>query len=116
MATVAFQAARITERTMSVTWAVLRQDDDGAAFERTDFADRSMQVWGVFGAGATLLIEGTNDPATGNWQTLTDPQGVAVSLTAARIEQVQEVTRYIRPRVVGGDGTTALTVIMLARG
>jgi len=75
--------------------------------------DRSVQVHGTFGVGGTVLIEGSNDGT--NWYTLTDPQGNALSVTAAKIEAISEPTVYVRPRVTAGDGTTSLTVTIFAR-
>ena len=65
------------------------------------------------GSGGTLKIEGSNDGA--NWSVLTDPQGNDLSFTASKIETVSEITRYIRPNVTAGDGTTALTVSLFGR-
>jgi hypothetical protein len=60
-----------------------------------------------------VLIEGSNDGST--FATLSDPQGVAISKTAAALSQISQVTRFIRPRVSAGDGTTSITVTLLAR-
>lgn len=90
---------------------VLAAGDDGAPIESVEFADRSVQVEGTFG-GASIAIEGSNDTAA--FRTLTDPQGNDLLVTAPKIEMVTEVTRQIRPRVVGGTGTS-VTVSLLAR-
>lgn len=87
--------------------------DVGEALEMPGFADRSIQVHGTFGTGGNCKIEGSNDGT--NYYVLTDPQGNALDVTAAKIEQVSEITRYIRPRISAGDGTTSLTVTMLLR-
>lgn len=92
------------------TW-VLGAGDDGAPIEVVDFADRSVQVEGTFG-GASLAVEGSNDST--NYRTLTDPQGNDLLVTSAKVEMVTEVTRRLRPRVVGGSGAS-LTVTLLAR-
>jgi hypothetical protein len=84
--------------------------DSGQAWDTQDFPDFSVQVLGTFGAGGTLLIEGTNEATPANWHTLNDPASNALSFTAAKIEQVLELTRWVRPRVSAGDGTTSLTV------
>lgn len=84
-----------------------------AEIEWTEYADRSVQVAGTFGAGGTLLIEGSNDGT--NWATLNNVQGTALSITSAGIKQVAEVTRYVRARVSAGDGTTDLDVAFLLR-
>lgn len=92
------------------TW-VLAAGDDGAPIEVVDFADRSVQVEGTFG-GASVVVEGSNDSA--NYRVLTDPQGNDLQINSAKIEMVTEVTRLLRPRVVGGAGSS-LTVSVLAR-
>jgi hypothetical protein len=77
------------------------------------FADRAVQIRGTFGAGGTVVIEGTIDGT--NYITLTDPQGNAISKTADSIESISEIVKLIRPRVTAGDGTTAISVTLLAR-
>jgi hypothetical protein len=96
------------------TWNPLANGDDGAAVQYGAFTDRSIQFAGTFGTGGTVVLEGSNDGT--NWQTLTDPQGNVISKTAASIEAVTEATRYIRPRVTAGDGTTAIKAILFVRG
>lgn len=85
----------------------------GAPINLTEFADRSLQITGTFGSGGTIVWEGSNDGT--NYVTLTDPQGNAISKTAAAIEAVTEVTQWARPRVTAGDGTTDLDVTVLCR-
>lgn len=103
-------------RVAHVVWTPLANSDTGSPAPFQPGADRSVQVRGTFGAGGTVIIQGSNDllAAGATWATLTDPQGNALSFTAAGLEQVSEFTRWIRPNVTGGDGTTALTVTMLA--
>lgn len=96
-----------------ITWTPLANGDSGQPLESARFADRSVQVTGTFGASGNLRLEGSNDGT--NYVVLTDPQGNALNLTAAGIEAVMEVVRYIRPRVTNGDGTTSLTVTLCAR-
>lgn len=97
-----------------VVWAALTTTNDtGVASEMWGQADRSVQISGTFGSGGTVVIEGSNDGT--NYVTLTDPQGNAISKTSASIEQIEEITRYIRPKVSAGDGTTSITVTMLMR-
>lgn len=96
------------------TWGPLANGDDGAAVQYGAFTDRSVQFRGTFGTGGTVALEGSNDGT--NWVVLTDPQGNTISKTAASIEAITEATRYVRPRVTAGDGTTAITAILFARG
>lgn len=95
------------------SWATLDSDDSGDPLEMPEAADRSVQITGTFGSGGTIVIQGSNDGT--NYVTLTDPQGNALSKTSAAIEQIEEITRYVRPLVTAGDGTTALVVTMLLR-
>jgi hypothetical protein len=97
----------------TVVW-VAANGDSGSPYEMRQQADRSVQIAGTFGAGGSVNVEGSNDGT--NYQILRDPQGVALTFTAAGLKQVLEITNYIRPRVTAGDGTTALTITLLARG
>lgn len=87
-------------------------DTSPAAFEWVEWADRSVQVIGTFNGG-TVTIEGSNDGAT--WAALTDPQGNAMTFTATKIEQVSEVTRYVRPRITAGTGMDIDVFFVLRR-
>jgi len=95
------------------TWTGLLNTDTGDLFQFPDWADRCIQVFGTFGAGGTILIEGSNDGV--NWGTLNDTNGVALSLTAASLRQMSEAPLFIRPRVSAGDGTTSLTATVVCR-
>ena len=88
--------------------------DTGTPIPWVQWADRSVQVTGTFGAGGNLRWEGSNDGGT-TYAPLTDPQGNFLDFTAAKIEQVMELVELARPRVTAGDGTTALTVTLVAR-
>ena len=94
------------------SWTSLALGDDGQAMPFSQYSDKSVQVFGTFG-GASLRVEGSNDGT--NWATLTDPQGNDLLITTAKIEMVTEAAAYTRPFVVGGDGTTSLSVAMLCK-
>lgn len=96
------------------TWAAMPVSEDGQPVELANFADRSVQVFGTFGAGGAVRIEGSNDGV--NYAPLTDPQGNALDINTAKIESIMEIVRWVRPRVITGDGTTAITVTMLLKG
>lgn len=78
----------------------------------TGYADRSVQVNGTFG-GATVALAGSNDGV--NFETLSDPTGVALSFTANKLKAVLEAPRQIKPVISAGDGTTAVTVSLFMR-
>jgi hypothetical protein len=118
MATIAFTASRIGERTNAVRWAALTQTglDDGTPFGAFPGADRSVHVSGTFGVGGSLTLEGSNQATPTTWVVLTDPQGNALTFTSERLEQISEYTRWVRPRVTAGDGTTSLNVDLITGG
>lgn len=81
----------------------------------SEFADRSVQVQGTFGAGGTIVWEGSNDDGV-TYQTMNDLSGGnAWSKTAAGIDGVAEVCQLARARVSAGDGTTLLEVHVVVR-
>lgn len=96
-----------------VVWSGLLNGDDGQPLEAIDFSDASIQVGGTFGAGGTIVLEGSNDGVT--YFTLTDAQAAAISKSAAALEQLAEVCRYIKPHVTAGDGTTSLVATLYMR-
>lgn len=98
---------------VAFTWANMANGDTGKAVSMSAYADRSVQVTGTFGTGGAAAIKGSNN--TVNFETLTNPQGNALSIGTAKIEAITEMTRQIRPEVTG-DGTTLLNVVIVARG
>ena len=105
------------DRVWTVEWAALTQAtaDAGEPFQSPGGADRSVQVIGTFGAGGSLRFEGSNETEPVNWHVLTDPQGNDLNISTAKVEAITEVTRWVRPRITAGDGSTSLTCILLAR-
>jgi hypothetical protein len=85
--------------------------DDGAPAEYPNYSDRSVQVTGTLGVGGSVRIEGSMNGT--DWAPLTDPQGNDLNLTTLKIEAISEATRYIRPRITAGDGTTNLVVTIM---
>ena len=97
-----------------VTWAGLLNGDDATPFPNVSYADRNFSVRGTFGAGGTVLLEGSNDGGT-TYNTLKDQSGTAISLTAQGEVQVRDLSGLVRPRVTAGDGTTSLQCDLVAR-
>jgi hypothetical protein len=97
------------------TWTGLLNGDTGERYEGIDFADRTLQVTGTFGAGGSVSLEGSNTGAVGTWITLTDFAGDPITCTDACLKVVLENPRYLRPSVTAGDGSTSLTVTILGK-
>lgn len=87
-------------------------DSIGSKLAFDEYADRSVQVHGTFGAGGAVTIEGSNDGQ--HWAPLADPQGNPLVITTPKIEAILECVRFVRP-VAAGDGTTNLTVLVFGR-
>ena len=111
-------------RVVPLTWSGLLNGDDGAPIEIGDLSDKSVHIFGTFGAGGSVTIYGSSDPAdlakvpasgTDNWVALTDPQGNAITKTAKSIEQILENMLYMACKVTAGDGTTNLTVALAGK-
>lgn len=108
------------------TWGPMANGDTGAAVQRPDLVDRSIQFEGTFGTGGSGTLEGSNDSlngsgdgsaAGGNFRALSTPASAsAIAITTpGGIAQVTEATRWIRPHVTAGDGNTALTATVTMR-
>lgn len=98
-----------------ISWGPLANGDTGKPVSRPALGDKSIQIEGTFGAGGTIVLEGSNQAAATNFRTMTDPAANLLSLTAAGLKQVTEVTTWVRPNVTAGDGSTSLTVTLVAR-
>lgn len=96
-----------------ISWTGLLNTDTGSPIEMPGSHIRSIHFTGTFSVGGTIVLEGSNDGVT--YKTLTDPQANDISKTAEAIEQVQELVRYIRPRVSAGDGSTDLKAYLLVK-
>lgn len=117
MATITPVVTRIDDNVVKFFWETLTTTNDrGVPIHESwmDYADRSVQVTGTFGAGGNLRIQGSNDDGT-TYAALNDPQGNALNIAAAKIEQVSEIPLLTRPLVTAGDGTTDLDVSIVCR-
>jgi hypothetical protein len=103
-------------RATLVVWTPLTSTNvDGNAYETPVFVDKSVQVLGTFG-GATVTIQGANvfSPTASDWDTLHKVDNTNLTFTAAGIFTVLDNVVAIRPLLSGGDGTTSITVRLLA--
>lgn len=101
-------------RTEVYRWTAIPQNENGNAVEIPRSADKSVHIKGTFG-GATVHLKGSNDADGASYVILKDALGVLISLTAEDIRQVLPSPLLVRPEVVGGDGTTAITVTIVSR-
>lgn len=108
---------RVPRGTALISWSGLLNGDTGKGVLASSLSDKMIQFRGTFGVGGTIVFEGSNDSTdgtNGNWVGLVDPQGNAISKTAAMVEEVLENPLWVRPRVTAGDGTTSLIAELTA--
>lgn len=123
MATISYSRSNFeaSRGIMSINWLLMGNADIGQMIECPFWMDKTIHLFGTFG-GATVVLQGSNDPrclldptgSTADWQTLRDPGGTALSMTAATLKSVLELPRFIRPQTSGGAGTS-LNLYMNAR-
>lgn len=97
-----------------IVWTGLLNSDYGSGVVPGVYGDMTVQAKGTFGAGGTVILEGSLDGGT-TYSPLTDPGEGAISFGAAGIETVLQYCEMIRPRVTGGDGTTSITITVVLR-
>ncbi len=90
----------------SVVWGPFAAGDTFTPYQNAGSADRSIQVHGTF-SSTVITIVGSNETASPptSLVALTDPLGSAISISAADIVQVSEVTNWIAPVATGGTGS-----------
>jgi len=103
---------------MQSQWTAIPSASTGTPDQISRFPAHSIQIGGTFG-GATVTVEGSDDGVTYFTLTGENPAGgadVPVSATAAnRFDLPNVVPQHIRPKVTGGDGTTAITVTIISK-
>lgn len=98
------------------TWVGLLNGDDGELVSIPGAADMTVQVFGTFGAGGTIILEGScEESPPSNFFQMRDQGDNLIAFIVADGESVGPIATFIRPNVTAGDGTTDLTMILLAR-
>jgi hypothetical protein len=95
-----------------ITWAALANGDTGEPLAMSQLPDKTVQLTGTLSTGGEMTLQGSNDNT--NWFTLSDAGGTDIVLTALDGVTVMENPLYVRPNITNGDGSTDLTVILVA--
>lgn len=102
---------------LEILWETLTDTNEvGLGVISSHFGDKTIQLTGTF-TTTTALIEGSNDSTNGVdgvWETLVDPQGNALSFTAAGIETILENPKWIRPRLSASGGSSDVDITLIA--
>jgi len=93
------------DNVVSFSWS-LGAGDTGKPERLANYPDKTVQITATFGS-ATL--RGSNkaapdDAVAGDWFNLTDPQGNAITLTAAGGALIAQNPLWISPITTGGSG------------
>lgn len=111
----------IRNRSRYIYWEDLAMGDTGQPLELSGHADKTLQAWGVYGSGGSIVIEGSldprvvTDPNNAVWFTFNDTLGVSMSRSANFGDVLLPNARWMRPRISGGDGTTLINVGLACR-
>jgi len=97
---------------MQIVWNLTNVDTEGAPVRWCQYADRSIQLSGVWN-GATVVLQGSNDGTA--WFTLSDPQANPISASVNTLEQVLEMTQFVRPLLTNGGAATVLAANLVVR-
>lgn len=99
--------------TVAITYVGLTENDvDIEPLELVEYADRSVQITGNFNGGSVTIL-GSNDGD--EYVQLTDPQGNPINISAGKIEQLQELTRFVKPHPLTGTGMVVNATFVLRR-
>lgn len=118
MATVNYTITRHDDDSRTFTWTPLTETNaDGQPLILSSAYDKTVQVYGTFGAGGTCIVEGTNESpgAFAQGLTLEGLNNTALSYTAAGIEKIKENPVQLRPRVSAGTGVSLTVKIHVPR-
>lgn len=94
-----------------ITWD-LKADESGTNLNMSKLKPLSATVHGDYN-GASLVIEGNNDPDSEQMFSLNDPNGYPLTFQTSKIEGILEDCVKLRPRVIGGSPSTKLIVNLL---
>jgi hypothetical protein len=96
-------------------WTGLTEADTATPVIAPRHSEKSVQVNGTFGAGGTIIFEGTLETAAAPaaYQQLHDPSQNNLSYTSAGLDTVLENVYQIRPRVSAGTGVAVDVRLML---
>lgn len=114
MATITAVATSIVAGVQKYTFTPMTftgTDVTADVLDAPDWPFKEVQVFGTFGAGGNVAIEGSLDGGT-TWAVLNDIDGTALNVTSPSLVRVRETVARIRARVTAGDGTTSLTVVI----
>lgn len=101
MATITGTGLYVSRGVYVQTYSAMGDADQGSQFNSAQLQDKTVHCTGTF-SSAVVTIQGSNDGT--NWVTLADPQGNALTFSAAGMEVILENPLHLRPTTSGGSG------------
>lgn len=102
----------IQEGVWQVEWPSLLTGENGDMASLSKWPTKSIQVSGTVGAGGSINVQGSNNGV--DWATLDESTGDGLGTMGVGIKDILQNTKFIRPAVVSGDGTTNIRVVIIA--
>lgn len=99
---------------LQATWTGLLNTDDGLPLDAMGWPDKTVTVYGTFGVGGAVAVEGKARAAT-NYNSVNDSHGegnALVLIAESQMARLNENPEHVRPHVIGGDGDTDLTMVI----
>lgn len=94
----------------------LRAGDTAAPLVCPRYADKSIHMFGTWD-GATIALQGGNDPSLAQFDDIYDYEGTLISQSAARKPWVILPNVFaLKPVLSGGGAATAVRVAIIGRG
>jgi hypothetical protein len=124
MARIPYERRKIQGNTLLFIYGPIANGDYLAPLDLSDYSDKTVHVYGTFGAGGSLTLFGSNnpddamtvpDPVTGSWAPIEDSTGNAITKTSKSLEALVPNADLISGLVTAGDSNTALYVAIKAR-
>jgi hypothetical protein len=99
---------------MIYRWMGMADGDTGEPLYLSHSSDKTVQIYGTFGSGGSVTIQGSNNKASEEqtYATLHKIDLSALTYTAAGIDVIIDNPIAIRPSVTAGDENTSLNVIL----
>ncbi len=115
MSVIAPQISAISSATgtILVLWEGLATGDTASPVSFPDYPDMTVHAIGTFNGGTSVSLTGSMVQG-GTYTALTDPQGNAITKTAAAIEAVTEAPLYVKP-TIGSGSSDDVDVYLLLR-
>jgi hypothetical protein len=102
---------------ITYTWAGMVTGDTITAQQIPgNCGDRAVQFSGTFAGGTSVSLTGSLIAGgAGTYATLTDPQGNAITKTATGLEQVTELTDWVKPTIASGSADSVTCTLIVSR-